>query len=106
MVTIHVEVVTLEWMTVHTGVYGPKIELPFWVFVKVDDHLEGCDMDRLEDNVVAVGSEFNSRDVGTVVIATVGNFSMEEELQRGLTPWKISVLALVQVSPSPIFWAL
>ena len=50
----------------------------------MDDHLEGSDVGRLENNVFAICADPDTAHIRGIAIACVRNFAMEEELERGL----------------------
>ena len=88
MIVVHVEVVTLEGVPMHTSV--DRVEVSVFavvVLIEVDDHLEGGNVRGVEDNIVAVGANLRATHVRCVVVASVGDFTMEEELERRLRPW-------------------
>lgn len=96
MIIVHVEVVTLEGIAIHTSVDRPEICIARGIiFVKIDHHFVGSDMDRVENDVIFIGSSFDTRHIDTVVVTTVGHLTMEEESQWSLAPGEIRVLASV-----------
>lgn len=80
MVRIHVEIVTLQGVTIHSSIDRVKIDIFEWVvWMEIDNHFESCHMRRLEHNILAVSSDLGSRNIWRVVVAAIGNFSMEQE---------------------------
>ena len=93
-------------MSIHSRIDWIQINVLLFVFFEKDDHLVGSNDIWLEDYVVLINANFASRNVWSVVVSSIGNLSMEKELQRGLTPGKVRVLSSVQISPNPVFRVL
>ena len=66
------------------------------------DHLEGSNMLRLEDHILAVRANFRPAYVRGVVVTCKRNLTMEKELQWSPRPWEICILTSVKVAPDPI----
>lgn len=96
MIIVHVEVVALEGIAIHASVNRPEIGILSGItFVEIDYHLVSSDMDRIEYDAIFIASDFDTRNIDTVVVTAVGHLTMEEESHRGLTPREVRVLTSV-----------
>ena len=106
VVIVHIEVVTLEGMSVHSRINRVQVYIFLFVFFEQNDHLVSSNNMRLEDNVVFIHTNFASRNVRRVIVSSKGNLPVEKELQRGLAPGKVRVLSSVQIPPDPVLGVL
>ena len=102
MVGVHVEIMTLEGVSIHACVDRVKVGVFLRVGVEIDDHLVSCDVSRLEYNILPVSAEFYATHIRRVAVAAVRNITMEKELQRSFRPGQIRVLTAMKVAPNPI----
>ena len=83
MVGVHVEIMALEWVSVHACVNREEISVILHILsVKIDDHLVAGDVNRFEYNIFPVFEEFRATNIWCVIITAVRNFMMEKELQK------------------------
>lgn len=54
--------------------------------IEVDHHLEGSNVDGLEDSVIPVRTQLGTGDIDRVVVAAKGHLSVEEEAEWRLAP--------------------
>ena len=107
MIFVHIEIVHLEQISIHTSVDRIQVDVFLGLlWIKVDDHLERRNMNRVEYRVLAVLSELAARDIERVVVAASVDFPVEEEFKWRLAPRQVRILPGVQLAPSPVFWAI
>ena len=92
MVLVHVKVVALEWRFVHASIDRVKIPIFKRITMEINHHLVGRDMVRLPDNILPVWSNFETRNIWSIVVASKRHLSMEEELHWSTRPWQIRIL--------------
>jgi hypothetical protein len=80
VVIVHIEVVTLEGMSVHSRINRVQVYIFLFVFFEQNDHLVSSNNLRLEDNVVFIHTNFASRNVRRVIVSSKGNLPVEKEL--------------------------
>jgi len=81
VVLVELEVVTLEWVSVHSGVDIPAVDLLPWVRVKLHELLVVGTVGRLDLGRVVVPLERILGGVDSVAISFAGHISVEEELE-------------------------
>ena len=107
VIFVHIEIVHLERISIHTSVDRIQVDVFLGLlWIKVDDHLERRNMNRVEYRVRAVLSELAACYIERIVVASSVDFPVEEEFKRGLAPRQVGVLPGVQLAPSPVFWAI
>jgi len=106
VVPVEVEVMALERMSMHARVYGVLVRIFLGVFVHRDDHLVVGRVAAREDDIVSILRIAKLGYVGSVSISEGWHLAVEEELERGPTPWQVDVLIYMQVNPFPALWIL
>ena len=84
MVIVHVKVVALERISVHSSVNRVQVYVLLWIlFVhKVDHHFVRSDMDRFKDDVVTILKHLDSRHIQAVIVSGHGHSPVEQECER------------------------
>ena len=96
MMIVHVKVVTMEGITIHTSIDRPEICIAIGIILfKIDHHLLGSDLSRIKYDAIFIGSKHDTKHIDRVVVTTLGHLTMKEESYWSLTPWEIRVLASV-----------
>ena len=63
-------------------------------------------MDRVENNVIGVSSDFDACHVERIIVSSGRYLSVEEETQWGHAPRQVFELFDVQIDPGPVFRTL
>lgn len=108
MVIVHIKVVTLERISIHSSVNRVQVEIPLRVlFVyKTDHHFVRSDMDSFKDDVITILKHFDSRHIQAIVITGHGHCPVEQKCEWCFAPRQVSILSHVYIAPYPVFRVL